>query len=58
MAVRNKGPCSVQPDSSQKGRSTKAELGHDVPKHLSKLLKCTWQPKGWDIQPAVLRKQG
>lgn len=56
MAVRNKWPCSAQPDSSQKGRSTKAELGHEVPK----LLKCTWHPEGhsWDIQPAVTRKQG
>lgn len=60
MAVRNKWPCSVQPDSSQKGRGTKAELVQDVPKHLSKLLKFTWHPEGysWDIQPAVLRKLG
>lgn len=60
MAVRNKWPCSVRPDSSQEGRGTEAEPGHDVPKHLSKLLKCTWHPEGssWDVQPAVPRKQG
>lgn len=48
MAARNERPeYHIQPNSSQKGSTTKAELGDDLPKHLSSLPKCTWHLEVW-----------
>lgn len=38
---------SIASNFSQKGRTTKAELGDDLAKHLPNLLKCTWYPESW-----------